>query len=50
MTGPFNGYLHPYYTYPWLVPLLIIYILLYIYMTGPFTGYMHMCNKDANNQ
>ena len=26
MTGSFTGYLHPYYTFTWLVPLLVIYI------------------------
>ena len=57
MTGPFTGYLHPYYTYTWLVPKLVIYIpithihdwslywlftsLLHIYITGLFTGYLH---------
>jgi hypothetical protein len=41
MTDPFTGYLHPYYTYTWLIPLLVITSLLHIYMTGPFTGYLH---------
>ena len=56
MTDPLTGYLHPYYTYTWLIPLLVIYIpithihdwslywlfasLLYIYMTGLITGYL----------
>ena len=41
MTDPLTGYLHPYYTYTWLIPLLVIYILLHIYMTGHFIGYWH---------
>ena len=58
MTHPFTGYLHSYYTYTWLVPLLVIYIPIthihdrlftdYLhpyytyYMTGLFTGYLHL--------
>ena len=41
MTDPFTGYFQPYYTYTRLVPLLVIYILLHIYMTSLFTGYLH---------
>ena len=56
MTDPLTGYLHPYNTYTWLIPLLVIYIptthihdwslywlftsLLHIYMTGLFAGYL----------
>ena len=36
MTDSFTGYLHPYYTFTWLVPLLVIYIPI-THITWPFS-------------